>query len=46
MQESRCSKAVTANATAPGGDPARGDLRLQVELALKLEDLPRLSATP
>jgi purine catabolism regulator len=26
-----------------GGDPARGDLRLQVELALKLEDLPRLS---
>jgi hypothetical protein len=29
-----------------GGDPARGDLRLQVELALKLEDLPRLSATP
>jgi purine catabolism regulator len=29
-----------------GGDPARGDLRLQVELALKLEDLPRLSAAP
>lgn len=28
-----------------GGDPARGDLRLQVELALKLEDLSRLSAT-
>jgi PucR family transcriptional regulator, purine catabolism regulatory protein len=27
-----------------GGDPARGDLRLTVELALKLNDLPRLSA--
>ena len=27
-----------------GGDPARGDLRLTVELALKLQDLPRLSA--
>ena len=27
-----------------GGDPARGDLRLTVELALKLSDLPRLSA--
>ena len=27
-----------------GGDPARGDLRLTVELALKLKDLPRLSA--
>jgi PucR family transcriptional regulator, purine catabolism regulatory protein len=27
-----------------GGDPARGDLRLMVELALKLKDLPRLSA--
>jgi hypothetical protein len=26
-----------------GGDPARGDLRLTVELALKLNDLPRLS---
>jgi len=26
-----------------GGDPARGDLRLTVELALKLSDLPRLS---
>jgi hypothetical protein len=26
-----------------GGDPARGDLRLTVELALKLKDLPRLS---
>jgi len=25
------------------GDPARGDLRLTVELALKLKDLPRLS---
>ena len=29
-----------------GGDPARGDLRLTVELALKLHDLPRLSAAP
>lgn len=28
-----------------GGDPARGDLRLTVELALKLSDLTRLSAT-
>jgi GAF domain-containing protein len=28
-----------------GGDPARGDLRLQVELALKLKDLTRLSTT-
>jgi PucR C-terminal helix-turn-helix domain/GAF domain/GGDEF-like domain len=28
-----------------GGDPARGDLRLQVELALKMLDLPRLAAT-
>jgi PucR family transcriptional regulator, purine catabolism regulatory protein len=28
----------------PGGDPARGDLRLTVELTLKLTDLPRLSA--
>jgi hypothetical protein len=27
-----------------GGDPARGDLRLQVELALKLLELPRLAA--
>ncbi len=27
-----------------GADPARGDLRLTVELALKLNDLPRLSA--
>ena len=27
-----------------GGDPARGDLRLTVELALKLKDLPLLSA--
>ncbi|MGH3202353.1 MAG: helix-turn-helix domain-containing protein [Streptosporangiaceae bacterium] len=27
-----------------GGDPARGDLRLTVELALKLSDLARLSA--
>ena len=27
-----------------GGDPVRGDLRLTVELALKLKDLPRLSA--
>ncbi len=27
-----------------GGDPARGDLRLTVELALTLKDLPRLSA--
>ena len=26
-----------------GGDPARGDLRLTVELTLKLSDLPRLS---
>lgn len=26
-----------------GGDPSRGDLRLQVELALKLLDLPRLA---
>jgi DNA-binding PucR family transcriptional regulator len=26
-----------------GGDPARGDLRLTVELALKLNDMPRLS---
>src|SRR4029077_9970338 len=26
-----------------GGDPARGDLRLTVELALKLTDVPRLS---
>jgi sugar diacid utilization regulator len=26
-----------------GGDPARGDLRLTVELALELGDLPRLS---
>jgi DNA-binding PucR family transcriptional regulator len=30
--------------TLIGGDPARGDLRLQVELALKMLDLPRLSA--
>src|SRR3984885_1548094 len=29
-----------------GGDPARGDLRLTVELALKLHDLPRLSGVP
>jgi PucR family transcriptional regulator, purine catabolism regulatory protein len=29
-----------------GGDPARGDLRLTIELALKLNDLPRLSAAP
>ena len=31
-----------------GGDPSRGDLRLQVELALKLLDVPRLAvaATP
>jgi len=28
-----------------GGDPARGDLRLTVELALKLSDLPRLSGS-
>ena len=28
-----------------GGDPARGDLRLTVELALKLKDLPLLSPT-
>ena len=28
-----------------GGDPARGDLRLTVELALKLNDLPRLSSS-
>jgi DNA-binding PucR family transcriptional regulator len=27
-----------------GGDPSRGDLRLQVELALKLLDVPRLTA--
>jgi PucR family transcriptional regulator, purine catabolism regulatory protein len=27
-----------------GGNPARGDLRLTVELAFKLKDLPRLSA--
>ncbi len=27
-----------------GGDPARGDLRLTIELALKLNDLPQLSA--
>ncbi|MGH9004431.1 MAG: PucR family transcriptional regulator, partial [Acidimicrobiia bacterium] len=27
-----------------GGDPSRGDLRLQVELALKLLELPRLAA--
>lgn len=26
-----------------GGDPSRGDLRLQVELALKMLDLPRLA---
>lgn len=26
-----------------GGDPARDDLRLTVELPLKLSDLPRLS---
>jgi sugar diacid utilization regulator len=32
--------------TLLGGDPARGDLRLQVELALKLLELPRLSAAP
>jgi DNA-binding PucR family transcriptional regulator len=29
-----------------GGDPARGDLRLTVELAFKLHDLPLLSAAP
>jgi PucR family transcriptional regulator, purine catabolism regulatory protein len=29
-----------------GGNPARGDLRLTVELALKLHDLPLLSAAP
>jgi PucR family transcriptional regulator, purine catabolism regulatory protein len=29
-----------------GGDPARGDLRLTVELALKLDDLPLLSTAP
>jgi len=28
-----------------GGDPSRGDLRLQVELALKMLDLPRLTAS-
>jgi sugar diacid utilization regulator len=28
-----------------GGDPARGDLRLQVELALKLDDLGAITAT-
>ena len=28
-----------------GGDPSRGDLRLQVELALKMLDIPRLAAT-
>ena len=32
--------------TLLGGDPARGDLRLQVELALKLLELPRLAAAP
>jgi DNA-binding PucR family transcriptional regulator len=29
-----------------GGDPARGDLRLQVELALKLDDLGVITARP
>jgi hypothetical protein len=29
-----------------GGDPCRGDLRFQVELALKLFDLPRLAGGP
>jgi DNA-binding PucR family transcriptional regulator len=29
-----------------GGDPSRGDLRLQVELALKLLELPRLATAP
>jgi DNA-binding PucR family transcriptional regulator len=28
-----------------GGDPSRGELRLQVELALKMLDLPRLTAS-
>jgi hypothetical protein len=31
--------------TLVGGDPSRGELRLQVELALKMLDLPRLTAT-
>jgi hypothetical protein len=31
------------SAACSGGDPARGDLRLPVELALKLSGLPRLS---
>jgi DNA-binding PucR family transcriptional regulator len=26
----------------PGGNPSRGDLRLQIELALKILDLPQL----
>jgi hypothetical protein len=30
--------------TLLGGDPSRGELRLQVELALKMLDLPRLTA--
>ncbi|MDQ1489683.1 MAG: hypothetical protein QOD57_5802 [Actinomycetota bacterium] len=30
--------------TLVGGDPSRGELRLQVELALKMLDLPRLTA--
>jgi hypothetical protein len=28
-----------------GGDPSRGELRLQIELALKMLDLPRLTAS-
>src|SRR5207237_4672516 len=28
-----------------GADPSRGDLRLQVELALKMLELPRLTAS-
>jgi hypothetical protein len=31
--------------TLVGGDPSRGELRLQIELALKMLDLPRLTAT-
>ncbi|MDQ1515102.1 MAG: hypothetical protein QOE80_932 [Actinomycetota bacterium] len=30
--------------TLIGGDPSRGDLRLQIELALKMLDLPRLTS--
>ena len=31
--------------TLLGGDPSRGELRLPVEPALKMLDLPRLTAT-